>query len=115
MGSVSANEYDAQQINQLLRTVAIFPALLSLMVLTEPNSLLIRILSYIPFLTPSFMIMRIPLSPTPITEDIYFTTLIMFASIAVLMYLSGRIFRVATLMQGKKPTWSEIMRWVRAG
>ncbi|HGY56163.1 MAG TPA: ABC transporter permease [Caldithrix abyssi] len=115
VGSVSANEYDAQQINQLLRTVAIFPALLSLMVLTEPNSLLIRILSYIPFLTPSFMIMRIPLSTTPITEDIYITTLIMFASIAVLMYLSGRIFRVATLMQGKKPTWSEIMRWVRAG
>ncbi|HID38568.1 MAG TPA: ABC transporter permease [Calditrichaeota bacterium] len=115
IGSVSANEYDAQQINQLLRTVAIFPALLSLIVLSEPNALLIRVLSFIPFLTPSFMIMRIPLSSTPITGDIYISSVIMVVSIGILMYLSGRIFRVATLMQGKKPTWTEIVRWIRAG
>jgi len=78
VGSTSATEYDAQQINQLLRTVAIFPALLSLVVLAEPNSMFIRLLSYIPFLTPSFMIMRIPLSTTLPLFDIYITTGIMF-------------------------------------
>lgn len=114
VGSISANEYDAQQISQFLRTIAIFPALLSLMVLSEPNAMLIRILSYIPFLTPSFMIMRIPLASTPITFDIYITCAIMLVSIVFVIIVSGKIFRIATLMQGKKPTWQEIGRWLRA-
>ena len=114
VGSLSANEYDAQQINQFLRTVAIFPVLLSLIVLAEPNSQLIKSLSYIPFLTPSFMIMRIPVSSYPIILDIYITTAIMVVSIILVTVFAGKIFRVATLMQGKKPTWSEIFHWLKA-
>ena len=114
VGSLSSNEYDAQQINQFLRTVAIFPVLLSLIVLAEPNSQFIKILSYIPFLTPSFMIKRIPVSSYPLTVDIYITTAIMVVSIILVMVFAGKIFRVATLMQGKKPTWSEIFHWLKA-
>jgi len=113
IGSISANEYDAQQINQLLRTVAIFPVLLSLVVLAEPNSTWIQILSYIPFLTPSFMIMRIPLSSVPIMGDIYITIIIMFISIVLVIIIAGRTFRVATLMQGKRATFAEFMYWIR--
>ncbi len=112
VGSLSSNEYDAQQINQLLRTVAIFPVLLSLIVLAEPNSYWIRLLSYIPFLTPSFMIMRIPLSSQPLTFDIYVTIGVMVVSILLMILIAGKIFRVATLMQGKKPTWKEINQWL---
>ncbi len=113
IGSVSASEYDAQQINQLLRTIAIFPVLLSLLVLANPNAPLIRFLSYIPFLTPSFMIMRIPLSSVPITFDIYATMTLMVVSIAVMIWISGRIFRMSTLMIGKKPTPQEIWSWIK--
>lgn len=113
IGSVSANEYDAQQINQLLRTIAIFPVLLSLVVLAEPNSAWIQVLSYIPFLTPSFMIMRIPLSSIPLTSDIYLTSFIMIVSIILVIIIAGRTFRVATLMQGKRATFSEIFHWLR--
>jgi|GEM_PF-1427466 len=113
VGALSANEYDAQQINQFLRTVAIFPVLLSLIVLADPNSQLIRMLSYIPFLTPSFMIMRIPLSSASIIMDIYITTVIMIGSIILVIFAAGRIFRMATLMQGKKISWSELLRWIR--
>jgi len=111
--SVFANEYDAQQINQFLRTMAIFPVLLSLTVLTDPNSGWIRILSLIPFLSPSFMILRIPLSSVPITLDIYVTTIIMIVSIALIIVIAGRLFRVTTLMQGKRPTFKEILYWIK--
>ena len=113
VGSLSSNEYDAQQINQFLRTVAIFPVLLSLVVIAEPNSQLIRFLSWIPFLTPSFMIMRIPLSSQPIQLDILITIAIMLGSILFVVVFAGRIFRVATLMQGKKPTWTEVFKWLK--
>ncbi len=113
IGSVSASEYDAQQINQLLRTIAIFPVLLSLLVLADPNAPIIRVLSFIPFLTPSFMIMRIPLSTTPIMFDIYGTIVLMVVSILAMIFIAGRIFRMSTLMVGKKPTPQEIWHWIK--
>ena len=114
IGSLFSNEYDAQQINQILRTLAIFPSLLSLLVLSEPNSPLIRELSYIPFLAPSFMILRIPLSSTPIITDIWITTVIMVVSIIIVILLAGKLFRLTALLQGKKPTLKEIWFWVFA-
>jgi len=113
VSSVFANEYDAQQINQFLRTMAIFPVLISLTVLSEPNSTWIRVLSYIPFLSPSFMILRIPLSSVPVTTDIFFTTIIMVVSIILIIVIAGKLFRVTTLMQGKKPSFKEIIYWIR--
>jgi len=113
ISSVFSSEYDAQQVNQLLRTMAIFPVLLSLVVLTEPNALWIRALSYIPFLSPSFMILRIPLSSTLLTFDIYATIGTMLFSIVIVIVLAGKLFRVSSLMQDKKPTWQEIIYWLK--
>jgi len=113
VSSLSASEYDAQQINQLLRAVAIFPILLSVIVLLNPNAPLIRFLSYIPFLTPSFMIMRIPLSSKGIEGDIYATIFLMMIIIFLLYYFAVRIFRLAILFQGKRPGWSEIWQVIK--
>ena len=112
-GSLSTNEYDTQQISQVLRMVAIFPALLSLMVLSDPESMLIRVLSYIPFLSPSFMIMRIPLSGALNKLDIILTIAIMVISIIIVIVIAGKVFRTATLMRGKKLSISEVWRWIK--
>jgi ABC-2 type transport system permease protein len=114
VSSLSSSEYDAQQINQLLRAVAIFPILLSVIVLVNPNAPLIRMLSYIPFLTPSFMIMRIPLSSKAIEGDIFATIFLMMVAISLLFYFAVRIFRLAILIQGKRPGWSEIWQAIKA-
>ena len=85
------------------------------MVLAEPNADWVRILSYIPFLTPSFMIMRIPLSSIPIDFDIYVTIGIMTISIILAILIAGRVFRVAVLLQGKRASLTEIWHWLKAG
>jgi ABC-2 type transport system permease protein len=113
VGAVSANEFDAQQVNQFLRSIAIIPMLLSLMIFTNPDSQMIHILSYIPFLTPFFMIIRIPLSSGDITNEIYLTGLVMMISNVLLIYAAAKIFRMATLMQGKRPSWTEIVHWLK--
>ena len=59
------------------------------------------------------MILRIPLSSVPITFDIYVTTIIMVVSILGTIYIAGKLFRVSTLMMGKKPSWSEIVYWIK--
>jgi len=107
LGTISPTVYDAQQYNQSLRTIAILPALLSLLVFTNPESRLISFLSYIPPLSPSFMIMRIPLSPQSLLFDILVTIGLLLVTGAVVMLLAASSFRNLVLLQGRKPTLGE--------
>jgi ABC-type Na+ efflux pump permease subunit len=54
IASIFKSEKDAQQINQFIRIIAIFPVLLAILVLNSPDSFIVKVLSYIPFLTPTF-------------------------------------------------------------
>jgi len=38
---------------------------------------------------------------------------LMVVAIVVVAWVAGRIYRVGILMQGKRPTLPEIVRWVR--
>jgi ABC-2 type transport system permease protein len=107
LGTISPTVYDAQQYNQSLRTIAILPALLSLLVFTNPEGQLISILSYIPPLSPSFMIMRIPLSPQSLSSDIMITIALLLVSGIIIMLLAASSFKNLVLLQGRKPTLSE--------
>jgi len=49
IGSIFNSEQDAQQVNLILRTFAIFPVLLVFLFLREPNSSIITLLSYFHF------------------------------------------------------------------
>lgn len=109
IGSIFNSEQDAQQVTLILRTFAIFPVLLVFLFLKEPNSPIIAILSYFPLFTPYFMIMRIFLSSAAMTTEIYITTGILLISIAGMVFIAARIFRMAILMYGKKLSWKEVL------
>lgn len=115
IGSIFNSEQDAQQVTLILRTFAIFPVLLVFLFLKEPNSYIITILSYFPLFTPYFMIMRIFLSSATMTTEIYLTTGILLISIAGMVFIAARIFRMAILMYGKKLNWSEIFKILKTG
>jgi len=109
IGSLFSHEEDAHHLNQFMRMLSIFPIVLAVLVLDTPNSLLVRILSFIPPLTPTFMILRIPLGSPPV-EDYYISIGIMIISILLAIILAGRLFKVGSLIYGKKPTFREIIR-----
>jgi ABC-2 type transport system permease protein len=50
---------------------------------------------------------------TPPLWQIALSILLMVAAIWGVLWLSGRIYRVGILMYGKKPTFPELVRWVR--
>lgn len=107
IGSLFSNEEDAHHLNQFMRMLSILPIVLAILVLETPNSFLVRILSFIPPLTPTFMILRIPLgNPPPI--DYYISIGIMLLSILISIYFAGKLFRVGSLLYGKKPGFKEI-------
>lgn len=113
VGSVLSSEQDVQPVQAVLSMIGILPVALAVLVLQDPDSLLVTILSYIPLLTPTLMILRMVISMPSIIQ-IVSTMTVLFISLIVTLYLAGKIFQVALLMHGKKPSYREIMKWVRA-
>lgn len=107
---------NTQQEAQSLAFVVIMPLLLgfvfSFTVLASPDSPLSVALSLVPFFTPLLMFMRIT-TVTPPSWQIALSIAIMALTIAAMNWLAARIYRVGILMYGKRPTFAEIMRWVR--
>ncbi len=113
VGSPLSSEHEAQQITGWIVMVLMLPFVFAVSAIQDPGSSIVRILSFIPFLTPSFMALRIPILMPPLWEIV--TTLgILIVSTVIMMWLAAKIFRVAILSYGKRPTLRELIGWVRA-
>lgn len=113
-GSPLNTEQEAQQVTSYLVIVLMIPLVMALPAMKNPDALWIKVLTYIPFLTPTMMALRIPIQMPSITE-ILASIALMIAAIYVAMVAAGRIFRIGILLTGKSPKLSEILRWVRTG
>jgi ABC-2 type transport system permease protein len=91
----------------LIAGVMLFPA-----VLNSPDSVLSTTLSLIPFWTPILMFLRVS-ALTPPTWQIVLSIALTLATILVLNWAAARVYRVGILMYGKRPTFPEIMKWIR--
>lgn len=109
------SEQESQNLNQVLRVLALFPILFALVVLEDPNSESIRYLSFIPILTPAFMVMRIPLSSIIPYNDILLTSIVMLISIIIVYLISYRVFKVVSNFYGKRLTFREIFKVIKEG
>ncbi len=112
IGSVASTEQEAQQITSYLSLLLVLPSVFIISTLQNPDSSLVKVLSYIPFTLPSVMILRVNVSPIPIWE-IFATILIMILSILIVIRISGKIFRFGVLYYGKMPSIKEIKVWLK--
>lgn len=67
--------------------------------------------SFIPFTSPIVMMVRIPFG-LPVWQEILSVGLL-YLSAAAVMLLSAKIYRVGILMYGKKPSFKEMLKWLR--
>jgi ABC-2 type transport system permease protein len=111
-GSPVTTEQEAQQITSYVSLFLVFPIVLAIPAMQNPDSPLIKILSFIPPLTPAFMVLRIPIQ-MPATWEILTTIGLMIVSTIGMMWVAGKIFRTAILVYGKRPTIPELLRWIR--
>ncbi|MBI2620066.1 MAG: ABC transporter permease [Ignavibacteriales bacterium] len=112
-GSPVTTEQEAQQITTYVSLTLVFPIVLAVPAMQNPDSTLIKVLSYVPLLTPAFMLLRIPIQMPPAWE-IMMTIGILIVSTIVCMWAAGKIFRVAILVYGKRPTVGELIHWIRS-
>lgn len=81
-------------------------------VMRGPDSPLAFWVSMIPFFAPITMLVRI-MTQTPPGWQIALSLAIGFATVALLIWLAGRVYRVGMLMYGKRATIPEMLKWVR--
>jgi ABC-2 type transport system permease protein len=112
LGAMTNSEQELQQLNMFLM-LPLFVCMGMLPVLiTNPNSLLARIVSQIPFCAPLLMDFRISVS-MPQPWEIGLSIGLILVTIYAVLWLSSRIYRVGILMYGKKPNLPEILRWLK--
>ena len=112
-GAPVSTEQEAQQISSYLVLILIIPIVFAIMVVQNPNSTLVQVLTYIPLLTPSMMAMRIPIQMPSILEIVVTIVLLALSSVGAI-WIAGKIFRTTILSYGKRPGIKELWNLLRA-
>ena len=112
MGTFFTSEQEAQQSSGIISVIAVLPIAFASYFISNPGSSFTIASSYFPPLTPFMMIIRLGTESVGINE-IFLTTVLMILSCWFLLKISGKIFRTAILLYGKKITIKEVFNWIR--
>lgn len=80
-------------------------------VIEDPHGTVSQVFSYIPFTSPVVMLMRIPFG-VPLWQQII-SVVILFATFMGTVWFAAKIYRVGILMYGKKPSYKELIKWLK--
>jgi len=112
VGSLVSTEQEAQLATSYLVLLLVMPIVFAMGVMQNPDASYVKILSFVPFVTPSMMMIRLT-TKAPSTEEIIASLALLAATTIFLVWASGRIFRTAILLYGKRPSFTEIIKWVK--
>jgi ABC-2 type transport system permease protein len=113
VGAMSSSEQDAQQAQQPIVYVLVLAFLSMFALLNNPASTLAVTLSLIPFTSPIAMPVRWAAGDLPAAE-LWASLALLAVTIVGATWVAARIYRVGILMTGKRPSLSELVRWVKA-
>lgn len=80
-------------------------------VIENPHGTVSQVFSYIPFTSPVVMLMRIPFG-VPLWQQLL-SLAILFATFMATVWFAAKIYRVGILMYGKKPSYKELIKWLK--
>lgn len=99
--------------NYYILTVVLFNLIMFInSILQDPNSTIVKVISYIPFTSPFVMIFRLTLAEEWIWWEIALSLTILSVSIWVCTKLAGKIFKAGIQKYGKNATLQDIWRWM---
>ena len=111
IGSAVDNESDTQQFMIPITFIIIFALYAGIFSAENPDGPLALWCSMIPFTSPIVMMVRIPFGVS--TWELVLSMVILYGSAIGLAWVAGRIYRVGILMYGKKPSYKEMIKWIR--
>lgn len=112
VGAAVDNESDTQQLQIPIMIPIILAFIIMPKVISDPDSTMAVVTSLIPIFSPILMLPRIPITDVPFWQ-IGLSFVLMILTFMAFMWLSAKIYRVGILMYGKKPSFRELVRWIR--
>lgn len=112
LGSLASTEQEAQQITSYITLLSVAPMMMISVLLQNPTGSMVKIMSYIPFLAPTVMAMRIAIA-MPQWWELLLSIGILLLSVILVVWVCSKIFRVAILSYGKRPSMKEILGFLR--
>ena len=112
IGALVNSQQEGQQLQQLVALPLALSVIVMFSVIQSPNSATAVAVSMFPLTAPLMMFARIAMG-TPPWWQIALCIALLLATIAVVVLICGKIYRVGILMYGKRPTLPEIMKWLK--
>ncbi|KJD34699.1 ABC transporter permease [Tamlana nanhaiensis] len=112
IGAAVDNETDTQQFMLPIIMPLILAVYIGVFtVIEDPHGTVSTVFSYIPLTSPVVMLMRIPFG-VPIWQQLI-SLVILLATFMFTVWFAAKIYRVGILMYGKKPSYKELIKWIK--
>lgn len=105
------SEEDTSQFMTPVTLIIVFAFFAGFYSVSNPDGPLAFWASVIPFSSPIVMMVRIPFG-IPLWEKLLSLGLL-YGTFILISVFAAKIYRVGILMYGKKPSWKEMMKWLK--
>jgi ABC-2 type transport system permease protein len=112
VGAAITSEQEAQSLMFPIMMPLFMPLILSFRITAEPTGTLATVLGLFPLTAPLTMPMRIAAAQIPAVQIIA-SLVLLFLGLLAMAWIGGKIFRIGILSTGKRPSFREIMLWLK--
>ena len=112
VGSIFENPQDAQSGMWPIMMLIMIPFFISMSMIENPTNPVANIASMLPFSAIIVMPAKMALVDVPIWQ-VLLSTIVNVATVFAIFPIAGKIYRVGIMMTGKRPTWTEVIKWLK--
>lgn len=113
VGSIVSRTEDLGQAIMPVSMLSMVGYFIAIYGVQAPNSVLVTVCSFIPFFSPFIMFLRIG-TTDPAIWEVLLSLGLLAGAIMALGWLSAKIYRTGVLMYGKRPTFKELRKAMKA-
>ncbi|UCE49549.1 MAG: ABC transporter permease [Phycisphaerales bacterium] len=113
IGSICNTIKETQSLLKPVILVCIVPIIAWRNIITDPNGILARVLSFVPPTSPMVMILRLSSGTEIWIVEILLSIILLAASVLGGIWVAAKVFRTGILMYGKRPGLREVGRWLK--
>jgi len=112
VGSIFENPQDAQSGMWPIMLLIMIPFFIAMSMIENPSNPVASIASMLPFSAIIVMPAKMAMVDVPLWQ-IILSTLVNIATVFAIFPIAGKIYRVGIMMTGKRPSWSEVVKWLK--
>lgn len=112
VGAIAGNVQEAQQMMTPITYMIVIPWVIGIGFSSSPNLTPMVFLSIFPLFTPILMLTRMTYVFPPLWQ-VYLSIFLLIITTVLIILITSKVFRTGILLYGKRPSFKEILKWIR--